>query len=116
MVPDVSLKFILRSDQPLSTFPQVKQPEMETAMLKVFLLLVLINVTMGGWGPYPRTEICTAPPETGPCIAYFRRFFHVNGFCLPFVYGGCEGNANNHETFQDCLQACVLLRPSRPFY
>jgi hypothetical protein len=30
----------------------------------------------------------------------------VTGQCEPFIYGGCEGNANNFETLAECERAC----------
>jgi hypothetical protein len=60
----------------------------------------------GGVGGTP--SLCTLPAETGPCEAAFERFFHnaETGICEPFVYGGCEGNDNNFETFEECEEAC----------
>jgi hypothetical protein len=60
----------------------------------------------GGVGGKP--SFCSLPAETGPCEASFERFFHnaKTGICEPFVYGGCEGNENNFETFEECEAAC----------
>jgi hypothetical protein len=61
---------------------------------------------IGGTGGQP--SLCSLPAKTGPCEAYFERFFHnaETGFCESFVYGGCEGNENNFETFEECQAAC----------
>jgi hypothetical protein len=47
---------------------------------------------------------CLLPLETGPCKALFEMFgFDVaTGQCEPFVYGGCQGNANRFETLGEC--------------
>lgn len=54
------------------------------------------------------SDICSLPPETGPCRAYFRRYFHnaTSGQCEKFVYGGCQGNSNNFKTLEDCEDSC----------
>jgi len=60
------------------------------------------------------SDACSLPLETGPCDAAFTRY----GFnpktqrCEPFSYGGCEGNANNFETFEACVGACGLANES----
>ena len=58
----------------------------------------------GGGG----TDICQLPAEVGPCNAAFQRYFFnaQTGRCEEFVYGGCDGNANNFETLEACEQAC----------
>jgi hypothetical protein len=33
-------------------------------------------------------------------------FDSVSGLCLPFFYGGCEGNDNRFETAEACYQRC----------
>ncbi|XP_023206514.1 amyloid-like protein 2 isoform X1 [Xiphophorus maculatus] len=53
--------------------------------------------------------ICSLPSETGPCRAYFPRwYFDVERHdCLPFVYGGCRGNENNFHSWFHCINMCV---------
>ncbi|XP_073968316.1 kunitz-type serine protease inhibitor Bt-KTI-like isoform X2 [Bombus fervidus] len=53
---------------------------------------------------------CTLPLITGTCRGHFTRVgYNVDmGQCVYFVYGGCEGNANNFETMQDCQQSCLV--------
>ncbi|XP_025095647.1 tissue factor pathway inhibitor-like [Pomacea canaliculata] len=55
---------------------------------------------------------CSLPSETGPCKAYFPRFFfNTNtGSCEQFIYGGCDGNANNYLTVEDCQATCLVAR------
>ncbi|KAG6445179.1 hemolymph trypsin inhibitor B-like isoform X1 [Manduca sexta] len=54
-------------------------------------------------------DICSLPPEVGPCRAGFRKFAYYSELnkCKLFTYGGCQGNENNFETLQACEQACV---------
>ena len=57
--------------------------------------------------PY-ESDICRLPPESGDCMAAFRRWhYDINsGECKKFIYGGCAGNSNNFETKEECLQRC----------
>ncbi|MFO7177432.1 MAG: BPTI/Kunitz domain-containing protein [Pseudomonadota bacterium] len=51
---------------------------------------------------------CSLPIEVGPCDGAFPRFAfsEAEGRCVPFSYGGCEGNENNFESLEDCEAAC----------
>lgn len=51
---------------------------------------------------------CTLPKETGPCFGAFHHYAYnaATGSCEEFLYGGCQGNANNFETEEECLAAC----------
>ncbi|XP_067122223.1 papilin-like [Centruroides vittatus] len=61
---------------------------------------------------------CSSAPETGPCLAYFRRYFYDRNSqtCKEFVYGGCQGNGNNYKTEKDCLEACACKTDNQAFY
>ncbi|KAK5614019.1 hypothetical protein CRENBAI_012246 [Crenichthys baileyi] len=73
-----------------------------------------------GHGGYPDPiifdELCALKDEPGPCKAIKDRyFFNVNsGSCELFEYGGCGGNANNFETFEECEKACVFSDDKNP--
>ena len=56
---------------------------------------------------------CELPPDPGPCRGALPRWFHESrtGVCIQFIYGGCEGNANNFETQEACEAACVEPAP-----
>ncbi len=60
----------------------------------------------GGAGGEP--ALCSLPAVIGSCTAAFQRFFHnpASGVCESFLYGGCGGNENNFETFEECQAAC----------
>ncbi|KAL4238626.1 hypothetical protein ACF0H5_003333 [Mactra antiquata] len=51
---------------------------------------------------------CTLPPETGPCKGYEERWYYspADGYCKPFMYGGCGGNSNSYLTWHDCSEQC----------
>ncbi|XP_012942643.1 papilin [Aplysia californica] len=63
---------------------------------------------MGRINGAPR--VCRQPSEPGRCMGYFPRYFYnaETGECESFTYGGCGGNSNNFERFQDCFSSCVL--------
>ncbi|KAM4608074.1 kunitz-type serine protease inhibitor 6-like isoform 2-T2 [Discoglossus pictus] len=58
-------------------------------------------------------EYCSGPGVTGDCRASFPRwYFHVpSKTCKSFVFGGCGGTKNNHQSESDCLGRCL---PSKP--
>ena len=62
----------------------------------------------GGAGGGTPTDICKLPMVSGPCDALFRAWWHnpATGVCEPFIYGGCQGNANNFPSLEACQKAC----------
>ena len=83
-------------------------------MMKVTLLAILFSACIvacyaGTSRVLPeKSSICSLPPETGPCRAYFPRYFYnsASGKCEMFIYGGCLGNKNNFLTMKQCASAC----------
>lgn len=55
-----------------------------------------------------RIPVCRQPQDSGPCRAVILRWWHnpETGRCESFIYGGCEGNANNFASKELCEQAC----------
>ncbi|VFV16884.1 wap four-disulfide core domain [Lynx pardinus] len=53
-------------------------------------------------------DICDMPKETGPCMAFFHRWWYdkEKGTCSRFIYGGCKGNNNNFQTKDMCQNMC----------
>ncbi|XP_067410042.1 kunitz-type serine protease inhibitor 4-like [Emydura macquarii macquarii] len=53
-------------------------------------------------------KICNLPMDSGPCFAYFIRYYYNSATkrCEAFVYGGCQGNGNRFATEDECLQTC----------
>ncbi|XP_077551060.1 papilin-like [Haemaphysalis longicornis] len=69
------------------------------------------------WTEVPRVTagldpVCKLRADPGPCLAYFPRYYFNSTLmsCQKFIYGGCQGNANNFQTLQECQQRCK--RPS----
>lgn len=61
-------------------------------------------------------DICLQPQDEGPCRALLRRYYYDRSTqsCRLFYYGGCEGNANNFETLEDCNEACWRIESKWP--
>jgi len=55
------------------------------------------------------TTDCLLPVDVGPCFAYQIRWYHdpTTSTCRQFHFGGCQGNANNFFTLDDCQTACI---------
>ena len=53
--------------------------------------------------------MCTMPLAKGACQATLRRFYFDReaGTCKLFIFGGCQGNENNFETMDDCIENCI---------
>ena len=63
----------------------------------------------GGVGGLNATADCRLPVDVGPCFAYQLRWYHdpSSATCRQFHYGGCQGNANNFYSLDDCRTACI---------
>uniref|UniRef100_A0A9L0IWM8 BPTI/Kunitz inhibitor domain-containing protein n=1 Tax=Equus asinus TaxID=9793 RepID=A0A9L0IWM8_EQUAS len=60
--------------------------------------------------------LCQLPSVRGPCKGYFHQYFYssTSNECEHFIYGGCQGNANNFETTEICLWVCKPPETRRP--
>ncbi|XP_071131361.1 uncharacterized protein [Mytilus edulis] len=58
----------------------------------------------------PCNKDCLLQKEAGPCISGITRYYYdiKTIKCRPFVYGGCQGNANNYLTREQCQDKCKL--------
>ena len=67
-------------------------------------------------GIKPRNSICNLLLSKGTCKATLRRFYFDShdGTCKLFIFGGCQGNANNFETMEECLSSCIGLDTEDP--
>uniref|UniRef100_A0A6B0UIH8 Putative kunitz n=1 Tax=Ixodes ricinus TaxID=34613 RepID=A0A6B0UIH8_IXORI len=84
------------------------KPTMQLIFVVSFVIIACIVVGTTGkkkqrkqWNPN-----CALPPDDGPCRARIPSYYFDNQTCREFMYGGCEGNANNFETLEACNQAC----------
>ncbi|XP_037692611.1 tissue factor pathway inhibitor 2 [Choloepus didactylus] len=80
--------------------------------LGLLILPLLLTQTATGHAAQAPTgnnaEICLLPLDEGPCRARIPSYYYdrYTQSCRMFMYGGCEGNANNFETWEDCDEAC----------
>uniref|UniRef100_F6V7B1 Tissue factor pathway inhibitor n=1 Tax=Equus caballus TaxID=9796 RepID=F6V7B1_HORSE len=77
----------------------------------LLLPLLLMGTVLGAAAQVPsgnNAEICLLPPDEGPCRARIPSYYYdrYTQSCRQFIYGGCEGNANNFETWAACDEAC----------
>ncbi len=59
-------------------------------------------------------DLCKLPKVVGPCEAAIAAWWHdpSTGVCEPFIYGGCQGNANNFPSLDACQSACRGGQPN----
>ncbi|VDM21945.1 unnamed protein product [Hydatigera taeniaeformis] len=57
----------------------------------------------------PKPKFCRLEMDPGPCFGAILRYAYDEklGKCVEFAYGGCDGNANNFETLEECERKCV---------
>ncbi|CAL1285821.1 unnamed protein product, partial [Larinioides sclopetarius] len=57
---------------------------------------------------YLFVSVCYLPEEVGRCRASFTRYHYdpSRKDCFTFIWGGCGGNGNNFESYDDCMAAC----------
>ena len=71
------------------------------------ILAVTSVATVNAFGV--RGDVCSLPPDVGPCDGVCPRYFFNTdtGQCEEFIFGCCEGNANNFLTLEACETACL---------
>ncbi|XP_008049778.1 WAP four-disulfide core domain protein 8 [Carlito syrichta] len=59
----------------------------------------------------PYEEPCMLPVSEGNCKDHLQRWYFdfENYACTLFIYRGCNGNANNFFSKDDCNKACMLV-------
>ncbi|BFZ04335.1 hypothetical protein BsWGS_07374 [Bradybaena similaris] len=75
------------------------------AKLAVCFIIGMVAIQMSAAIP----SNCTLEPVSGICQMYLERYFYdvTAAQCQKFIYGGCQGNANNFETAEACQAACA---------
>lgn len=50
------------------------------------------------------------PKKKGRCNLNLPKYYFDRNFgtCLPFLYGGCQGNSNNFDTHEECQDRCSV--------
>lgn len=73
-------------------------------MEKTSLLLCFLFNT----GKQNSATVCKLPLARGRCRAAIPRWgYHPStGRCQEFYFGGCDGNANNFESYKACMSVC----------
>ncbi|XP_078215385.1 kunitz-type protease inhibitor 2 isoform X2 [Callithrix jacchus] len=62
-------------------------------------------------GTDEKHDFCLASKVVGRCRASMPRWWYnvTDGSCQLFVYGGCDGNSNNHLSKEECLKKCAAV-------
>nr|XP_020469880.1 tissue factor pathway inhibitor 2-like [Monopterus albus] len=88
-----------------------KSCTMEFCTLKLFTVLFSFYsvLALPQWlPPTGNRAACLLQVDDGPCRAAIERYYY-NTFtqkCEIFYYGGCKGNANNFNSYQECQKSC----------
>ncbi|XP_040908528.1 tissue factor pathway inhibitor 2 [Toxotes jaculatrix] len=55
--------------------------------------------------------VCLLQMDEGPCRGEIERYYYntITQKCEIFYYGGCEGNANNFKSYQECQKTCFRI-------
>lgn len=63
------------------------------------------------WPSPVADEICLDEPDVGTCQDRPEQFWYYNSTlekCLPFVFGGCDGNENRFTDPNECMERCSV--------
>uniref|UniRef100_A0A3Q0QQN7 Tissue factor pathway inhibitor 2 n=1 Tax=Amphilophus citrinellus TaxID=61819 RepID=A0A3Q0QQN7_AMPCI len=56
-------------------------------------------------------SVCLLEVDEGPCRGNIERYYYntITQKCEVFYYGGCQGNANNFKSYQECHKTCYKI-------
>lgn len=59
---------------------------------------------------------CLLQVDEGPCRGEIERYYYntLTQKCETFYYGGCQGNANNFKSYQECQKSCFRIPSKLP--
>ncbi|XP_034455497.1 tissue factor pathway inhibitor 2 [Hippoglossus hippoglossus] len=57
------------------------------------------------------TGVCLLQVDEGPCRGQIESYYYntITQKCEIFYYGGCQGNANNFRSYQQCQKTCFRI-------
>ncbi|XP_078215390.1 kunitz-type protease inhibitor 2 isoform X6 [Callithrix jacchus] len=89
---------------------QLCGPRRGRALLALLASLLLSGV-LAADGERGIHDFCLASKVVGRCRASMPRWWYnvTDGSCQLFVYGGCDGNSNNHLSKEECLKKCAAV-------
>ncbi|XP_054847787.1 tissue factor pathway inhibitor 2-like [Eublepharis macularius] len=84
---------------------------MPRAALLAGCLLLLLGLGSPKKARNDNGRICQLPVNEGLCKAKLPRWHYDKNTqtCKKFSYGGCQGNANNFRTKEECEQICQMI-------
>ncbi|XP_054914835.1 tissue factor pathway inhibitor 2 [Poeciliopsis prolifica] len=81
---------------------------MEFPLLAFFTLFASLSSSLA----ITRSQAaCLLPGVNGPCKENIDRYYYntYTQKCEELNYGGCEGNANNFKSYEECQKACFRI-------
>ncbi|GAB1291842.1 Kunitz-type protease inhibitor 2 [Apodemus speciosus] len=87
---------------------QLCEPRRSRALLALLASLLLSGAQAASRDLGVHDTSCGVSKVVGQCWASIPRWWYnvTDGSCQPFIYGGCEGNGNNYQSKEECLDKC----------